>query len=162
MEREIVDRVRAIADPIVSDEGMELVDVEYRRESRGWVLRLYLDKEGGVTLDDCTRISQEVGRTLDVEDFIQIPYALEISSPGLTRPLKTEKDFLKYRHSLVKVKTLDPIQSRRQFKGRLLGVSANQIEMEVEGRIFQIPLSNVVKANLEVEPDLLRKEPPPR
>ena len=162
MEREIVDRVRAIADPIVSDEGMELVDVEYRRESRGWVLRLYLDKEGGVTLDDCTRISQEVGRTLDVEDFIQIPYALEISSPGLTRPLKTEKDFLKYRHSLVKVKTLDPIQSRRQFKGRLLGVSANQIEMEVEGRIFQIPLSNVVKANLEVEPGLLRKEHPPR
>jgi ribosome maturation factor RimP len=162
MDKEIVDRVRAIAEPIVSDEGMELADVEYRRESKGWVLRLYLDKEGGVTLDDCSRISQEVGRSLDVEDFIQIPYALEVSSPGLTRPLKTEKDFLKYRHSLIKVKTLDPIQSRRQFKGRLLGVSANQIEMEVEGRIFQIPLSNVVKANLEVEPELLRKEHPPR
>jgi ribosome maturation factor RimP len=158
MEKEIVDRVRSIADPIVSDEGMELVDVEYRRESRGWVLRLYLDKEGGVTLDDCTRISQEVGRSLDVEDFIQIPYALEVSSPGLSRPLKTEKDFMKYRHSLIKVKTLDPIQNRRQFKGRLLGVSANQIEMEVEGKIFQIPLSNMAKANLEVDPDLFRKE----
>ena len=158
MQKEIVDRVRAIADPIVSDEGMELVDVEYRRESRGWVLRLYLDKEGGVTLDDCTRISQEVGRSLDVEDFIQIPYALEVSSPGLSRPLKSEKDFMKYRHSLIKVKTLDPIQNRRQFKGRLLGVSANQIEMEVEGEIFQIPLSNMAKANLEVDPDLLRKE----
>ena len=158
MQKEIVDRVRAIADPIISDEGMELVDVEYRRESRGWVLRLYLDKEGGVTLDDCTRISQEVGRSLDVEDFIQIPYALEVSSPGLSRPLKSEKDFMKYRHSLIKVKTLDPIQNRRQFKGRLLGVSANQIEMEVEDGIFQIPLSNVVKANLEVDPDLLRKE----
>jgi len=158
MQKEIVDRVRAIADPIISDEGMELVDVEYRRESRGWVLRLYLDKEGGVTLDDCTRISQEVGRSLDVEDFIQIPYALEVSSPGLSRPLKSEKDFMKYRHSLIKVKTLDPIQNRRQFKGRLLGVSANQIEMEVEGEIFQIPLSNMAKANLEVDPDLLRKE----
>jgi len=153
-----VDRVRAIADPIISDERMELVDVEYRRESKGWVLRLYLDKEGGVTLDDCTRISQEVGRSLDVEDFIQIPYTLEVSSAGLTRPLKTEKDFMKYRNSLIKVKTLDPIQNRRQFKGRLLGVSANQIEMEAEGGIFQIPLSNVVKANLEVDPDLLRQE----
>ena len=156
-----MDRVRAIADPIISDEGMELVDVEYRRESKGWVLRLYLDKDGGVTLDDCTRISQEVGRSLDVEDFIQIPYTLEVSSPGLTRPLKTEKDFMKYRNSLIKVKTLDPIQNRRQFKGRLLGVSANQIEMEAEGGIFQIPLSNVVKANLEVEPDLFRKEHAP-
>ncbi|MGA2517230.1 MAG: ribosome maturation factor RimP [Thermodesulfobacteriota bacterium] len=162
MEKVIVDRVRAIADPIVSDEGMELVDVEYRRESRGWVLRLYLDKEGGVTLDDCTRISQEVGRSLDVEDFIQIPYALEVSSPGLSRPLKTEKDFMKYCHSLIKVKTLDPIQNRRQFKGRLLGVSANQIEMEVEGEIFRIPLSNMTKANLEVDPDLLRKEQAPQ
>lgn len=157
-----MDRVRAIADPIISDEGMELVDVEYRRESRGWVLRLYLDKEGGVTLDDCTRISQEVGRSLDVEDFIQIPYALEVSSPGLSRPLKSEKDFMKYRHSLIKVKTLDPIQNRRQFKGRLLGVSANQIEMEVEGEIFQIPLSNMAKANLEVYPDLRRKEQAPK
>ena len=161
MDKEIVDRARAIAEPIVSDEGMELVDVEYRRESKGWVLRLYLDKDGGVTLDDCTRISQEVGRSLDVEDFIQIPYTLEVSSPGLTRPLKTEKDFMKYRNSLIKVKTLDPIQNRRQFKGRLLGVSANQIEMEAEGGIFQIPLSNVVKANLEVEPDLFRKEHAP-
>ncbi|HMK76648.1 MAG TPA: ribosome maturation factor RimP [Thermodesulfobacteriota bacterium] len=158
---EIVDRVRAIADPIISDEGMELVDVEYRRESKGWVLRLYLDKGGGVTLEDCSRISQEIGRSLDVEDLIQIPYTLEVSSPGLTRPLKTEKDFMKYRNSLIKVKTLDPIQNRRQFKGRLLGVSANQIEMEAEGGIFQIPLSNVVKANLEVEPDLFRKEHAP-
>ena len=162
MPQETIDRVRTLIIPILSYAAMELVDIEYRRESRGRVLRLYIDKEGGVTLDDCTRISQEVGRSLDVEDFIQIPYTLEVSSPGLSRPLKTEKDFMKYRHSLIKVKTLDPVQNRRQFKGRLLGVSANQIEMEVEGGIFQIPLSNVVKANLEVEPDLLRKEHAPK
>jgi ribosome maturation factor RimP len=158
MEKEIVDRVRAVAEPVISDEGMELVDVEYRRESKGWVLRLYLDKEGGVTLDDCTRISQEVGRSLDVEDIIQGPYTLEVSSPGLTRPLKTEKDFMKYRHSLIKVRTLDPLGDRRQFKGRLVAVSGGRIEMEVEGRIYQIPLSNVGKANLEVDPDLLLNE----
>ncbi len=158
VEREILDRVRAMVDPILLNEGMELVDIEYRRESKGWILRLYLGKEGGVTLDDCTRVSQEVERSLDVEDFIQTPYTLEVSSPGLTRPLKTEKDFIKYCHRLIKVKTVDPIENRRQFKGRLLGVSENRIEIEVDGGVFQIPLSNVAKANLEIDRDALRKE----
>ena len=95
MPQEIVERARTMIDPILSQEEFELVDIEYRRESKGWVLRLYLDKEGGVTLDDCTRLSQEVGRNLDIEDFIQAPYTLEVSSPGLTRSLKTQKDFIK-------------------------------------------------------------------
>jgi ribosome maturation factor RimP len=157
-EREIVERVRAMIHPIVLNEGIEVVDIEYRRESGGWILRLILDKEGGVTLDDCTRVSQEVGRSLDVEDILQTSYTLEVSSPGLTRPLKTEKDFMKYLHRLVKVKTVDPIQNRRQFKGKLLGVSENEVEIEVEREIFQIPLSNVAKANLEIDQDVLRKE----
>jgi ribosome maturation factor RimP len=151
MSKEIVDHVRAIADPILSNEGMELVEVEYRREGRGWVLRLYIDKEGGITVDDCSRISQEVGRSLDVEDFILTPYTLEVSSPGLTRPLKNQKDFLKYRNHLIKLKTIDPIENRRQFKGKLLGVHDNHIEIEMDGGVFQISLSNVVKANLELE-----------
>jgi ribosome maturation factor RimP len=151
MSKEIIDRVWAIANPILLSEGMELVEIEYRRETRGWVLRLYIDKEGGVTLDDCTRISQEVGSSLDVEDFISTPYTLEVSSPGLTRSLKAEKDFIRYCDHLIKVKTLIPIENRRQFKGRLLKFSENRIEIETEGRIFQIPLSNVAKANLEIE-----------
>ncbi len=146
-----------MVDPILLNEGMELVDIEYRRESKGWVLRLILDKEGGVTLDDCTRVSQEVGRNLDVEDFIQTPYTLEVSSPGLTRPLKTEKDFMKYCNRLIKVKTVDPVENRRQFKGELLDVSHGQIEIKVEGEVFQISLSNVAKANLEIERDLFQK-----
>jgi ribosome maturation factor RimP len=160
MSKEIVDRVRTIAHTILSEEGMELVDIEYRRESKGWVLRLYLDKEGGVTLDDCTRVSQEVGRSLDIEDLLQNPYTLEVSSPGLTRPLKTEKDFMKYRHRLIRIKTVKPIENRRQFKGRLLGVSENRIEIEIDGVIFQIPLSNVAKANLEFDQNVLRREHP--
>jgi ribosome maturation factor RimP len=159
VSREIADRVHAIADPILFNEGIELVDIEYRRESKGWVLRLYLDKEGGVTLDDCTRVSQEVGRNLDVEDFIQTPYILEVSSPGLTRPLKTEKDFMKYRDHLIQVKTLDPVLNRRRFKGKLLGISGNQIEIESNEGIFQIPFSKVAKANLEIDWDVLRKKP---
>ena len=156
--KEILDRVRGIVDPILLDEGMELVDIEYRRESKGWVLRLLLDKEGGVSLDDCTRVSQEVGRHLDIEDFIQTPYTLEVSSPGLTRPLKTEKDFIKYCNRLIKVKTVNPIENRRQFKGKLLGISEGRIEIKGEEGIFQISLSNVAKANLEIERDLFQKE----
>jgi ribosome maturation factor RimP len=159
VSREIVDRVHAIADPILFNEGIELVDIEYRRETKGWVLRLYMDKEGGVTLDDCTRVSQEVGRSLDVEDFIQTPYNLEVSSPGLTRPLKTEKDFMKYRYHLIQVKTVDPVVNRRRFKGRLLGISGNQIEIQSDEGVFQIPFSNVAKANLEIDWDVLRKKP---
>jgi ribosome maturation factor RimP len=158
MLKEISDRVRVIAEPILSNEGVELVEIEYRRESKGWVLRLYVDKEKGVTLDDCTCISQEVGRSLDVEDFISTPYTLEVSSPGLTRPLKKEKDFMKYRNHMIKVKTFDPIENRRQFKGKLLGVSENRIEIEMDREIFQIPLSNVAKANLEIDWNMLWKE----
>jgi ribosome maturation factor RimP len=160
MSKEIVDRVNAITDPILSNEGMELVEIEYRRESKGWVLRLYIDKEGGVTLDDCTRMSQEVGRSLDVEDFISTPYILEISSPGLPRPLKKEKDFMKYRNQMIKVKTVDPIEHRRQFKGKLLGITENRIEIEMDGGVFQIPLSNVAKANLEIDWNMLWKGDP--
>jgi ribosome maturation factor RimP len=160
MPKEIVDRVSAIADPILSNEGMELVEIEYRRESKGWVIRLYIDKEGGVTLDDCTRISQEVGRSLDVEDFISTPYTLEVSSPGLARPLKKEKDFMKYRNHMIKVKTIDPIENRRQFKGKLLGITENRIEIVMDGGVFQILLSNVAKANLEIDWDMLRKGDP--
>ena len=155
MSREIEDRVRGIVDSILSNEGMELVEIEYRRESKGWVLRLYIDKAGGVTLGDCTHISQEVGRSLDVEDFIAIPYTLEVSSPGLPRPLKKEKDFMKYRNQIIKVKTIHPIENRRQFKGRLLGISENRIEIEIDGGVFQIPLSNVAKANLEIDWNIL-------
>ncbi len=160
MSKEIVDRVREIIDPILFDERMEWVDIEYRRESKGWILRLYLDKEGGITLDDCVKVSREIGRTLDIEDVIQTPYTLEVSSPGLTRSLKTEKDFRTHLNRLIKLKTIDPIENRRQFKGKLLEVSENRIEIEIEGKVFQIPLSNVAKANLEIDWDMFRKEHP--
>jgi len=151
MSKEIIDRVNGIAASILCNEGMELVEIEYRREAKGWVLRLFIDKEGGVSIDDCSRISQEIGRSLDVEDFILTPYTLEVSSPGLTRPLKSEKDFIKYRNYLIKVKTFDPIGNRRRFKGKLLGISENRIGIEVDGGVIHIPLANVARANLEMD-----------
>jgi ribosome maturation factor RimP len=129
------------------------VEVEFRREGRGWVLRLYVDKEGGITVDDCAEVSREMGRILDVEDFVSNPYTLEVSSPGLTRSLRNERDFMKYRNRRVKVTTREPIGNRRQWKGRIRGVEGDRVELEVDGELFQIPLSNVAKANLEMELD---------
>ena len=149
--QEIIDRVYSIAGPILSGEGVELVDVEYRREARGWVLRLVMDKEEGVTLDDCSRVSREVGRSLDVEDFILVPYTLEVSSPGLDRPLKRREDFIKHRNQLISVKTIAPIENQRRFKGKLLGVSENGIEIDVERKVVQVLFANIEKANLEID-----------
>lgn len=151
MSEEMIHRLMKMIDPILLDEGMECVDLEYRREARGWILRIYIDKEGGVTLDDCARINQKVGRTLDVENPIESPYHLEVSSPGLTRPLKTEKDFVRYQTRLVRVKTVEPIENQRQFKGRLLRVIDKGIEIEMDETIVHIPFQSIAKARLELE-----------
>jgi ribosome maturation factor RimP len=149
--QEIIDRVRAIADSILISEGMDLVEVEFRREAGGWVLRLTLDKSGGVTLDDCTRMSREIGRSLDVEDFIENPYHLEVSSPGLDRSLKNERDFIRFSERRIKVKTMEPIGKQKSFKGKLLKCVEGRIEMETDEGIVEIPLPNIARANLEVE-----------
>ncbi len=151
MTQEIIDRVRAISDSILISEGMDLVEVEFRREAGGWVLRLTLDKSGGVTLDDCTRMSREIGRSLDVEDFIENPYHLEVSSPGLDRSLKNERDFIRFSERRIKVKTMEPIGKQKSFKGKLLKCVEGRVEMETDGGIVEIPLSNIARANLEVE-----------
>lgn len=151
MTQEIIDRVKAISDSILISEGMDLVEVEFRREAGGWVLRLTLDKSGGVTLDDCTRMSREIGRSLDVEDFIENPYHLEVSSPGLDRSLKNERDFIRFSERRIKVKTMEPIGKQKSFKGKLLKCVEGRIEMETDGGIVEIPLPNIARANLEVE-----------
>jgi len=149
--QEIIDRVKTVADSLLISEDMELVEVEYRREPVGWVLRLTIDKRGGVTLDDCTRVSQEMGRSLDVESFIPNPYHLEVSSPGLDRPLKNERDFIRFAERRIRVKTIDPIGTQKSFKGKLRACVEGRIEMETDGGIVAIPLSNIARANLEVE-----------
>ncbi len=148
---EIINRVNEIVTPILKSEGIELVDIEYRREANGWVLRIYIDKEGGVTIGDCSFISHELERVLDIEDFIPNPYNLEVSSPGLTRPLKSEKDFKKYRDRIIKLKTFQAIDNRRNFRGRLIDFYDDQIEMDVDGKIIRIPFKDVAKANLDID-----------
>jgi ribosome maturation factor RimP len=145
-------RVETILGPLLDAEGFSLVDVEYKRERGGWVLRVFIDKEGGVTLDDCARVSREFGQLLDVEDIIPTSYQLEVSSPGLDRPLKKEEDFVKYSGRKVRIKTKEQVSGRRNFKGALLGCSEGKVMVKVEGSgVFAIPFSAILKANLEIE-----------
>ena len=148
---DILVKVRRVAERILESEGMELVDIEYRRERGGRVLRLIIDQEGGVTLDDCASISHELDRNLDVEDISPGPYTLEVSSPGLNRPLKKESDFHRFINRVVRVKTSSPVEDRRTFRGRLLACRDGFVEIEVERSVVKIPMDCIVKANLEYE-----------
>ena len=153
MDKEtIIKKAKVIFQPVLESEGFSLVDIEYKQERGSWVLRVYIDKEGGVTVEDCAQVSRELGQLLDVEDIVPTSYSLEVSSPGLDRPLKKEEDFVKYSGRKVRIKTADYVSGRRNFKGELLGLVDGKVEVKVEGgEIFEIPLSSIVKANLEIE-----------
>jgi ribosome maturation factor RimP len=151
-------RVRELALGPVGRAGCELVDVEYRREPAGWTLRLYIDKEGGVSLDDCQRVSQEVGTVLEVEDPIPHRFNLEVSSPGLDRPLRTEASFRDAVGRQVRVAAREPIAGRRNFTGRLISVDpgaggqgADVVLRGDAGEEFRIPLEAIAKANIVYE-----------
>lgn len=151
LSNKIVEAVRKIVEPVVTRQGLELVDVEYRGELQGWVLRIYIDRENGVNVGDCSRVSSEIGTILDVEDPIPQSYHLEVSSPGLNRPLKREEDYQKYQGSLVKIRTVAPIDGRQNFTGRLLGCSNGQVQVEIGEKRWEIPFSQITKANLQYE-----------
>jgi ribosome maturation factor RimP len=147
----VLEEIRQAAEPVIQSQGMELVDVEYQREAPGWVLRIYIDRAGGVNIDDCAEVSRELGTILEVRDLIPNSHLLEVSSPGLTRPLKKLEEFQKYRNCLVKIKTFAPVEGRRNFKGKLLGVEGDLVQVEVDGRSYGIPQRSIAKANLEIE-----------
>jgi ribosome maturation factor RimP len=147
----LLQEVRQVVEPILESQGLELVDLEYQRESQGWVLRIYLDREGGVSLDDCAGVSHEVGAVLEVKDLIPSAYILEVSSPGLTRPLKKPEDFNKFRNQMVKIKLYEPLDGRKNFKGTLLGLEEDRVRVEVEQQVYELPLQRIAKANLEID-----------
>ncbi|MFH1625754.1 MAG: ribosome maturation factor RimP [Pseudomonadota bacterium] len=151
MSVDLLESLKRIAEPVVVAEGMELLDMEYVKDGRGWVLRLYIDKEGGVTIDDCSNISRQVGQLIDVDDLVQHSYVLEVSSPGLNRPLKKEDDFIKYRGKLVSLKMRDPIGRRKNFKGRLLDYREGMLRLDAGDGIVSLPFNKISKANLEYE-----------
>lgn len=155
-----LDKVQRLIAPVLQDMAVELVDLEFKREGRDWFLRLFIDKEGGVTLDDCADVSREIDALLEVEEVVDTAYRLEVSSPGLDRPLKKPADFERFRGRLVKVKTfekLDPDDrghSRKTFEGELLGIEAGLVrirQLDKKGGVVEIPLEGIAKANLEFD-----------
>ena len=160
----VADQARRLLEPVVVREGFELVDVEWGREGPAWVLRLYVDRPGGVTVDHCQELSRTVEPILDVEDFIEPAYSLEVSSPGLDRPLRKPADFARFAGQRVHVKAYAPIDSpsgpRKNWTGALRGFVDGVVEVEVDGALHRIPLDKIAKAHLEydVEADLRRKE----
>lgn len=147
----IKSEVREIVEPIIEAEGMELVDIQYQRESGGYILRLLIDHEGGVKVDECAMISKEVDKRLENLDILQGRYTLEVSSPGLNRPLTKEADFHRFAGQLIKVKTYAKIDGKKSFIGNLLSCHDTLIEIECENHVTQIPLDAIAKANLEYE-----------
>ena len=147
----IIDTVTALAEPIVQELGLELVEVRYQRESHGWVLRFIVDRETGVTVDDCARVSREVGHLLEVEDPIDNPYTLEVSSPGLDRPLKNEKDFVRCKGLKAKVKTREPVAGQSRFVGIIENLDDGKLNLATEQGMVLIPLEQIAKAKLVIE-----------
>jgi ribosome maturation factor RimP len=151
-KEEILEKVRNIAAPLAAAEGLELVDVEFAGSGGHPTLRLYIDRVGGVSLEDCTQVSRALSAALDVEDPIEGSYELEVSSPGLDRPLRTTEHFRQFAGEKVRVKTFGPLQeadSRKTFVGRLIGVEGESVLVEVEGAVFRIPQKLIAKANIE-------------
>lgn len=144
-------RVWQLAGPLVEGEGMEIVDIEFRHEgSRGGrVLRLYLDKEGGPNVDDLGRVSRQLSELLDAEDTIDGSYTLEVSSPGINRPLKKPAHFARFVGKRIRVRTRDLIDGRRSFLGILGQVVEDSVILMQEGKHYQIPFSMIEKSNYD-------------
>jgi len=148
---EIEERVRSLAEEAIRAEGLDLAGMEFRREPVGWVLRLFIDKPGGIGLSDCQRVSEVVGTILEVEDPIPHAYTLEVSSPGLTRPLQSDDDWKRAVGKMVKVVTRQVVSGRQDFAGRLSRILPDALVLDVDGNEVEIPRALVARARMEVE-----------
>jgi ribosome maturation factor RimP len=157
LKRPLEGSLEQLIEPICRAHGVELVDVRYLREPGGAVIRVIIDREApgldvgsGVSLEDCTAVSRDVSASLDVHDDVlpQGGYRLEVSSPGLERPLVKLADFQRFSGREVKVRTRSPIGRQRRFHGKLLGVVDQSIELDQDGQVLLIPHEEIARANL--------------
>ncbi|HWW95921.1 MAG TPA: ribosome maturation factor RimP [Vicinamibacteria bacterium] len=149
----MVERVRAVAERVTGARGFELAEVEVKHDRGGQIVRLYVDKEGGIGIGELQSVSEEVSAILDAEDPIPSSYTLEVSSPGLDRPLKTEADYRRFAGRLARVSSYEPVDGRRHWTGRLLAIEEGvvSLSLEKEGAVARIPLAKISHARLEVE-----------
>jgi ribosome maturation factor RimP len=151
-----VERVRQAATRVAESQGLELFDLQFRREAIGWVLRVIIDRHDQVVgIEDCQRMSHDLGTLLDVEDdlgaALEHAYTLEVSSPGLDRPLRHEADYRRFVGRLAKVVTTEAVEGQTSFAGRISGVEEGHVLLTEGRRIHRVPLDRVRRARLEVE-----------
>jgi ribosome maturation factor RimP len=166
IEASQLERIRGVADRVAASRGLEVFDLQFRTESRGWVLRVFLDKPGtpvvtgragttlvdGVTIEDCQQVSGDLGTLLDVEEVISQRYILEVSSPGLDRPLRKADDYRRFTGCLAKIVLSEAVEGQTHVEGRLGGMDGNDVLVEVgKQRTRRIPLAAISRARLEVE-----------
>lgn len=150
LNEKIFKKLLDIGNLVADNKGFELVDMEFVKESGNWYLRYYIDKPGGVTLDDCQLVSMELSKMLDEMDPIPYSYFLEVSSPGVERPLKKDKDFIKYIGSMVEIKTFEKIDGKKNFTGILKNYSNDTVTIE-DGKTYSIPKNKISAAKLKFE-----------
>jgi ribosome maturation factor RimP len=156
---DVVEHVREIASRVAASLGLDVFDVQYRREGGGMVLRVQLDRPGtgataeeSVSVVDCERVSRDLSAVLDVEDVIPTAYTLEVSSPGLDRPLRGAADYQRFAGRRAKIVMREAVDGQMFFKGRLGGVDAAEVLIDTDdGRRHRVPLAAITRANLEVE-----------
>ena len=157
-----IERVQQIAERVAASSGLELVEVEFRGGGKSRMLRIFIDKPGGVTHEDCANLSREVSTILDVEDMVPGSYLLEVSSPGLDRKLSRPTDFERFTGSRVKIMTREPVNGNRHFDGRLQAFQDGRLTLELtvpkkksqtagRAQLLELTLDNVEKANLVPE-----------
>lgn len=145
----IIEKIEEFASSLLPSMGLELVEVQFRREGHGWVLRLFIDCETGITVDHCADVSRELSDFLDVEDFIEHQYHLEVSSPGLERPLKSVADYERFSGRKAKFKLREPVENEKVYVGRILRVLGEGVELELEKeRTVILPFELIRKARL--------------
>ena len=147
MQSPPLEEIEALTRRIVEAEGMELVDLEFKTGKSRDLLRIFMDKSGGVTLEDCENVSRQVGTVLDVKDLMKQAYVLEVSSPGIDRPFKTERDFQRNLGRTIKVYF---VEGESPAVGKLLEVQPDQIIMEENGQLRKIVLDRIKKAHQEI------------
>lgn len=151
MVRQKHQELRALLEPVVNVLGCELVGIEYLPQGKRSLLRVYIDKEGGVTIDDCGDVSHQISAVMDVEDPIREQYTLEVSSPGLDRPLFTIEHFARYIGSRVKLRLYAAVNERRNFSGTITATEQNNVIVDVDGEQMVFDLESIEKARLVPE-----------
>ncbi len=150
-ETERLSKIEEEIEPVLRGHGLDLVDIDWRREGRRWVLRLFVDKPGGTSIGDCQRVSREVGDVLDVAGLIAERYDLEVSSPGLDRVLRTERELRWARGKDVRCWLADPVAGRREVRGRLLDVMPDRLVVQEDSGPVEVPRRLLTKARLDTE-----------